>query len=211
MTETTENKRLAPPISRRRRRPCCRGAGAARRSPTTPRTCRRNVPDWTRTLGDGVGVRPYGHPSKFEKDVIRRTVPWLTATPESSVSLHAAARTRRHHHAERPVLRAPPRRHRRGRSARLPADDPRPGRQAADLHARRHQAPAARQPHPFPRMRRQFRHGVARRAAQRLPVHPRHGALRAIHRRAAEDFAGAGRASSRTRSGCSPKAPTPRR
>ena len=45
-----------------------------------------NVPDWTRQLGDGVGVRPYGHPSKFEKDVIRRTVPWLTATPESSVA-----------------------------------------------------------------------------------------------------------------------------
>ncbi len=45
-----------------------------------------NVPDWTRQLGDGVGARPYGHPSKFEKDVIRRTVPWLTATPESSVA-----------------------------------------------------------------------------------------------------------------------------
>ena len=29
---------------------------------------------------------PYGHPSKYEKEVIRRTVPWLTATPESSVA-----------------------------------------------------------------------------------------------------------------------------
>src|ERR1035437_6912706 len=51
-----------------------------------------NVPDWTRTLGDGVGVRAYGNPSKYEKDVVRRTVSWLTATPESSVSftpLHA--------------------------------------------------------------------------------------------------------------------------
>ena len=45
-----------------------------------------NVADWTRKLGDGVGVRAYGNPSKYEKDVIRRTVPWLTATPESSVS-----------------------------------------------------------------------------------------------------------------------------
>ncbi|HEY1309727.1 MAG TPA: sulfite dehydrogenase [Pseudolabrys sp.] len=45
-----------------------------------------NVADWTRNLGDGVGVRPYGHPSQYEKDVIRRTVPWLTATPESSVA-----------------------------------------------------------------------------------------------------------------------------
>jgi sulfane dehydrogenase subunit SoxC len=51
-----------------------------------------NIADWTKTLGEGVGTRPYGTPSKFEKDVIRRTVPWLTATPESSVSftpLHA--------------------------------------------------------------------------------------------------------------------------
>src|SRR5476649_303556 len=51
-----------------------------------------NVPDWTRTLGDGVGVRAYGQPSKYEKDVVRRMVSWLTATPESSVSftpLHA--------------------------------------------------------------------------------------------------------------------------
>ncbi len=45
-----------------------------------------NVADWTRNLGDGVGVRPYGHPSQYEKEVIRRTVPWLTATPESSVA-----------------------------------------------------------------------------------------------------------------------------
>jgi sulfane dehydrogenase subunit SoxC len=51
-----------------------------------------NVPEWTHTLGDGVGARPYGTPSKYEKGVVRRTVPWLTATPESSVSftpLHA--------------------------------------------------------------------------------------------------------------------------
>jgi len=45
-----------------------------------------NVADWTRQLGEGVGLRSYGNPSKYEKDVIRRTVPWLTATPESSVS-----------------------------------------------------------------------------------------------------------------------------
>lgn len=40
-----------------------------------------NVPDWTRQFGAGVGDKPYGVPSKYEKDVIRRTVPWLTATP----------------------------------------------------------------------------------------------------------------------------------
>ena len=45
-----------------------------------------NIAGWTRRLGEGVGVRAYGNPSKYEKDVIRRTVSWLTATPESSVS-----------------------------------------------------------------------------------------------------------------------------
>lgn len=45
-----------------------------------------NVPDWSRTLGDGVAVRSYGKPSSFEKDVIRRDVEWLTASRESSVS-----------------------------------------------------------------------------------------------------------------------------
>ena len=45
-----------------------------------------NVADWSKHLGEGVAVRPYGHPSKFEKDVIRRDVQWLTASRESSVS-----------------------------------------------------------------------------------------------------------------------------
>src|SRR5258708_13647242 len=50
------------------------------------------VQDWQRYLGDGVDKRPYGAPSKFEKDVIRRDVAWLTASPQSSVNftpLHA--------------------------------------------------------------------------------------------------------------------------
>jgi sulfane dehydrogenase subunit SoxC len=41
---------------------------------------------WSQSLGTGVVDHPYGTPSKFEKDVIRRNVPWLTATKESSVS-----------------------------------------------------------------------------------------------------------------------------
>ena len=43
-------------------------------------------PSWTQAPGAGVVERPYGQPSKFESDVIRRDVPWLTATKESSVS-----------------------------------------------------------------------------------------------------------------------------
>ncbi|MBC5811572.1 MAG: sulfite dehydrogenase [Candidatus Eremiobacteraeota bacterium] len=45
-----------------------------------------NVPDWMKTLGKGVDADPYGAPSAFEKDVVRRNVDWLTATTESSVS-----------------------------------------------------------------------------------------------------------------------------
>jgi sulfane dehydrogenase subunit SoxC len=45
-----------------------------------------DVQDWQRYLGDGVDKKPYGMPSKFEKNVIRRDVSWLTASPESSVN-----------------------------------------------------------------------------------------------------------------------------
>lgn len=45
-----------------------------------------NIPPSNRRLGPGVASRTYGKPSKFEKYVIRRNVPWLTATPTSSVS-----------------------------------------------------------------------------------------------------------------------------
>jgi sulfane dehydrogenase subunit SoxC len=55
------------------------GAGNAANQPP-------NVPDWTRSLGDGVAVRAYGKPSKHEAHVIRRDVEWLTASRQSSVS-----------------------------------------------------------------------------------------------------------------------------
>ena len=51
-----------------------------------------NVADWSRYLGASVEDAPYGSPSTFEADVVRRNVRWLTATPESSVNftpLHA--------------------------------------------------------------------------------------------------------------------------
>ena len=43
-------------------------------------------PEWSQSLGPGIGDSVYGSPSDFEKDVIRRDVPWLTASPESSIS-----------------------------------------------------------------------------------------------------------------------------
>jgi len=51
-----------------------------------------NVADWSKTLGDGVTDHPYGKPIKFEKNVVRRTVEWLTADRQSSINftpLHA--------------------------------------------------------------------------------------------------------------------------
>jgi sulfane dehydrogenase subunit SoxC len=44
------------------------------------------IPDWTKQLGPGVGDKPYGVPSPHEKHIVRRTVDWLTASKESSVS-----------------------------------------------------------------------------------------------------------------------------
>ncbi|MFT4927247.1 MAG: sulfane dehydrogenase subunit SoxC [Phenylobacterium sp.] len=45
------------------------------------------VPQWTRQLGDGVLTNPYGQPSQFERETVRRTVPWLTADAISSISM----------------------------------------------------------------------------------------------------------------------------
>src|SRR5262249_61994598 len=80
----------APQASRRRFLAAAAGvvgAGAAGGpAAADPKTLPPNVPAWTRALGDGAGVRLYGQPSRYEKHVIRRDVPWLTASRESSVS-----------------------------------------------------------------------------------------------------------------------------
>jgi sulfane dehydrogenase subunit SoxC len=41
---------------------------------------------WATGLGDGVDATPYGLPIKFEEDVIRRNVEWLTADTISSIN-----------------------------------------------------------------------------------------------------------------------------
>ena len=41
---------------------------------------------WRQFLGDGVDAAPYGMPSEYEADVIRRRVPWLTADAVSSIN-----------------------------------------------------------------------------------------------------------------------------
>ncbi|MCF6194939.1 MAG: sulfite dehydrogenase, partial [Kangiellaceae bacterium] len=46
-----------------------------------------SVPIWSRTLGEEVLTNPYGLPSEYEKDTIRRTVDWLTPDKISSISM----------------------------------------------------------------------------------------------------------------------------
>ena len=60
--------------------------GKASAQAATPDPLITEVQDWNRYLGDGVDKHPYGLPSKYEKHVVRRSVPWLTASPESSVN-----------------------------------------------------------------------------------------------------------------------------
>ena len=52
----------------------------------TPDPLITEIQDWNRYLGDGVDARPYGTPSEFEKGVVRKDVPWLTADAKSSVN-----------------------------------------------------------------------------------------------------------------------------
>lgn len=60
------------------------GATAARAS--TPDPLITEVQSWATGLGDGVDATPYGLPIRFETDVVRRNVPWLTADPISSIN-----------------------------------------------------------------------------------------------------------------------------
>ena len=68
-------------------------AGAARaQGAAKPDPLITEIQDWNRSLGAGVDATPYGKPSPFEKHVVRRNVPWLTADPISSINftpLHA--------------------------------------------------------------------------------------------------------------------------
>lgn len=59
------------------------GTAGAKQTSENPIT---DIPDWSKSLGDGVDANPYGKPSEFEKDVVRRHVRWLTASTESSVN-----------------------------------------------------------------------------------------------------------------------------
>ncbi len=59
-------------------------AGAARANGPDPLIT--EVQDWASGLGEGVDATPYGLPIRFEYDVIRRNVDWLTADTISSIN-----------------------------------------------------------------------------------------------------------------------------
>jgi len=61
------------------------GAGAAA-AQQTPDPLITEVQPWASTFGDGVDETPYGLPIRFEADVRRRNVPWLTADTTSSIN-----------------------------------------------------------------------------------------------------------------------------
>jgi sulfane dehydrogenase subunit SoxC len=57
------------------------GAGA-----DTPDPLITEVQEWASALGEGVDAAPYGLPIRFEQDVVRRNVDWLTADVVSSIN-----------------------------------------------------------------------------------------------------------------------------
>jgi len=52
----------------------------------TPDPLITEVQEWASGLGDGVDATPYGLPIRFESDVVRRNVSWLTADVISSIN-----------------------------------------------------------------------------------------------------------------------------
>ena len=66
------------------------------------------LPEHSKGLGQPVAARGYGLPSQFEKNLQRRESPGLTRVAAVVGVVRAAAGPVRHHHAQRPALRAPP-------------------------------------------------------------------------------------------------------
>ena len=62
------------------------GAGAGAAKAAEPDPLITEVQDWAAGFGEGVDATPYGLPIRFEDDVIRRNVEWLTADTISSIN-----------------------------------------------------------------------------------------------------------------------------
>ena len=82
------------PRNKTNRRAFLRGAATASLGAMAARGAAAQAPDplitdpqpWAQGLGDGVDVTSYGLPIRFEDDVVRRNVPWLTADTISSIN-----------------------------------------------------------------------------------------------------------------------------
>ena len=61
-------------------------AGATAAKAAGPDPLITEIQPWASGLGDGVDATPYGMPIKFETDVVRRNVEWLTADVISSIN-----------------------------------------------------------------------------------------------------------------------------
>jgi sulfane dehydrogenase subunit SoxC len=67
-------------------------AADATQLPSAPADSPPAVPPWSKTPGKGISALPYGMPSRYEKDVVRRYVSWFTPSDLSSTNftpLHA--------------------------------------------------------------------------------------------------------------------------
>jgi len=93
----SEDPRNSPPSRQDRRRFLTGGIaaagglaatalGARTASATGPDPLITEIQEWNQVLGAGVDETPYGVPSEYESDVVRRTVSWLTADPVSSIN-----------------------------------------------------------------------------------------------------------------------------
>ena len=102
-----------------------------------------NDPPWSQMLGPGVVAAP--RPAVRERqgrDPPQRAL--ADAASRIVGELFAVAGPARHHHRQRPVFRALPRRTHQRRSGAAPADDPRAGRAAAALDHGGHRAVSRR-------------------------------------------------------------------
>jgi len=61
---------------------------------------------WAMATGDGVDATPYGLPIRFESDVVRRNVEWLTADTISSINLRPFTRWMARSHRKAAPLNA---------------------------------------------------------------------------------------------------------
>ena len=100
------------------------------------------MPEHTGGLGQGVATDGYGKPSQWEGNLQRPPEPGPDPGQPGLGELHAAAGPVRHHHAQRPALRAPPPGLVGHRSFKTPPDGPRPGEARARVHHGRPDAPA---------------------------------------------------------------------